>query len=261
MIDVTINALEVDKLSRTVAHMIGQFDWISARAMTNAAKASKAKLAATVFPQIQGGPTAWTRRGLMASFARPDSLTSNVGWNYGDGSFSATFVSKGIGVPSGRYMERLATGGDRQAKSAEIQLRRAGILRDNQFITPASSGIKLNAQGNVLGPEYKQILSRLGVETPGSTQSAKGAGSRGRTAAKRKKADFFVMRDSSGQVKYIARRIGVGQRGFVPALFVVDQPNYERRIDIKGVAFGEYRKVFPVEFGKALDYELMRRAR
>lgn len=278
----SIDSSQVNNLSLTLARVIGQYDWIAARAMTNAAKAAKAQLAEEVLPRIAGGATAWTKRGLMASFASPNNLTSNVGWNYGDGSFKETgFTGKGMGVPSGRYMGIQAAGGDRSAKSFELALRRAGLIRSDQFVTPASSGVKLNSFGNLTGGQYQQILSRLNVQNVGSIQSARGAGSRGRTATKRAALDYFMMYGDAGDgARFIAKRVGSGpkggtgkgshqpgrpqtsgyRRGFVPALFVVDHPNYESRFDIRGIALREYSRVFPVEFQKALDYEMKRRS-
>ena len=256
----TIDTSEVSAMSKALAGLTGQYNWIVARAMTNSAKAAKAAIAADTFPRIQGGPAGWTRRGLMVSFARPDNLTSNVGFNYGDGSFTATFAGKGMGVPAGRYMEVNTRGGDRRPKSTELQLRRAGIIGPDQFVTPASSGVRLNAQGNVSGPEYQRIVSRLrGFSTAGSDQNApRGAGSRGRSARKRRESDYFVMR-RDGEAQFIAKR--VGKRGFVPALFITDQPNYERRFRIQPVAMAEYQRVFSKEFESALEKEMAYQAK
>ncbi|MEI8251542.1 MAG: hypothetical protein WCF98_10265 [Synechococcus sp. ELA057] len=256
----TVDTAELSAMTRAVAGLTGNYNWIVARAMTNSAKAAKAAISDDIFPRIQGGPAGWTRRGLMVSFASPDNLTSNVGFNYGDGSFSSTFAGKGMGTPAGRYMGVNARGGDRQAKSTEVQLRRAGIIAPDQFVTPASGGLKLNAQGNVSGPEYQRILSRVsGFSSAGSTQNtAKGAGSRGRSARKRKQSDYFVMR-RDGEAQFIAKR--VGKRGFVPALFITDQPNYERRFPVQPIAMAEYRRVFPKEFELALQKELAYQSR
>lgn len=249
----------IGAMNAAVARMIGQYEWIAARSMTNAAKAAKVKLKATILPQIKGGATSWTSRGLMSSFAKPNRLTSNVGWNYGDGAFADSgFTPKSMGVPSGRYMGLLAGGGDRKAKSSELQLRRAGVIRSDQFITPASKGVRLNRYGNLPGPQYQQILSRVKAASgPGYTSSASGSS---RSRSRRAQSDYFAMPGELGDgVRFIARR--VGKRGFIPALFVVDQPNYERKFDIRSVALREYSRVFPVEFEKGLQAELRRRAK
>lgn len=258
----TIDTSEVSAMSKALAGLTGQYNWIVARAMTNSAKAAKAAIAADTFPRIEGGPAAWTRRGLMVSFARHDNLTSNVGFNYGDGSFSDTFSGKGMGTPAGRYMEVNTRGGDRSPKRTEIQLRRAGIIGPDQFVTPASSGIRLNAQGNASASQYQQILSRVkSFSDAGSNQNTK-------NQAKRRQSDYFVMRrDSMGYSRwklgadpvFIAKR--VGRRGFVPALFITDQPNYERRFRIQPVAMAEYQRVFPKEFESALEIEMAYQAK
>ena len=159
-----------------------------------------------------------------------------------------------------------ARGGDRRAKGSELQLRRAGLIGNDQFLVPNAKGVRLNAQGNLPGAEYQRILSRLkGFSAAGSNQNTTtGAGSRGRSAAKRKAADYFLMRYDGGRPgnrytlgaspAFIARR--VGRRGFVPALWITDQPNYERRFPIRVVAEREFARAFPIQFERALAKEL-----
>jgi hypothetical protein len=273
MLTFDVDTAPVDGMSRFMAQLTGQYEWITAKAMTRSAFAARNALREQVIDRIEGGATAWTKRGLMVQMARPDNLVSLVGWNYGDGSFTESgFTSKGIGVPSGRYMERLASGGDRQPKSSELALRRAGVIRRDQFITPASGGLRIDNRGNVPGSVYRQILSRVGVGYEGS-------GGKTTRAATRAKVDFFTRYGEVGEgALYIARRIGPGPqggtgkgsgnpgrprtvgypRGFVPALFVMDVPNYERRFDIQGIALRAFRDAFPVEFQKELLKEINR---
>ena len=279
MIEFTVDTSEITALQKALAVMIGKYDKITAIAMSKAASAAKDKLAADVLPKIQGGATNWTIRGLRYWRADRDRLVAAVGWNYGDNSpTDIGFTPKGSGVPSGRYMENLSRGGDRRPKSTELSMRRAGIIRGDQFITPARDGVTLNAQGNLPGAEYKRILSRIKAAAgPGYTSNATNSK---RSRAKRAQSDFFPRYGQVGEgASYIARRIGEGpkggtgkgsgkpgrpqtvgyKRGFVPALFVVDQPNYERKFDIHGIAWAEYRRVFPGEFSRALWAELAKR--
>lgn len=273
MVTFDVDTAEVDGMSRFMAQLTGQYEWITAKAMTRSAFAARNALREQVIDRIEGGATAWTKRGLMVQMAKPDNLVSLVGWNYGDGSFTESgFTFKGMGVPSGRYMERLASGGDRQPKSSELALRRAGVIRRDQFITPASGGLRIDARGNVSGGQYKQVLSGVGVNYSGS------GGATTRTATKQR-ASFFTRYGEVGEgAMYIARRIGdrpqgnTGKgsgnpgrpatvrypRGFVPALFVMDVPNYERRFDIQGIALRAFRDAFPVEFQKELLTEVNR---
>lgn len=263
-VDLIIDTKQLDAMSRALANLTGQFDWIAARAMTNSAKAARAAVAQQILPKIKGGPTSWTRRGLIASFAKPTNLRSGVGFQYGAGEMrDYGFTPKGMGVPAGRYMEVNSRGGDRRPKSTELALRRTGRIPGDRFLTPASSGVRLNSQGNLPGGQYQQLLSRLQSLPEGSSQNAK-------TGAKRRPIDYFIMRrDGAGYSRwqlgaepvFIAKRVGKGGRGFVPAFFITDQPNYEARFPIKSVAMAEYNRVFAGEFKKALDAELAFRAK
>ena len=300
MIRFEVDTRDLDKLTKWAALATGKFDKIMAIAMSQSAKAAKEQLATRVLPQIQGGATAWTRQGLRywradRSRQQPARISgigtarmvAGVGWNYGDNTpEDLGYTPKGMGVPSGRYMELQATGGSRKPKSTELALRRAGLIRSGQFVSPFSQkaqragGLTVNKQGNVPGPEYRQILSRLKVETPGSTQSASGAGSRGRTAAKKRSTDYFML-SRNGMAEYIARRAGakpkggtgkgthnpgrpqtVGyQRGFVRALHIMDSaPQYRPRFDIHQIAWATFSATFGPEFRQALEAEVFKQA-
>ena len=278
-VSLTVEAAGVSALNVAVSRMIGQYEWIAARAMTNAAKAARSAIASEILPKVKGGATAWTRRGLIVRFASPKSLRAQAGFQYGEGQWSdSEFTRKAGGVAAGRYMGLLASGGDRRPKSTELKLRRAGLIRSDQFVTPASSGVRLNSAGNLSGPEYQRILSR--VKAASGSGFTSNASSSGRSRSRRAQSDYFVRYGQVGEgARYIAARTGPGpkggtgkgtrqrgrpqtvgyKRGFVPALFVVDQPNYERKFDIRSVALREYSRVFPAEFEKALMAELRRR--
>jgi len=251
-----VDTSEITAMEKSLALLIGKYDKITAIAMSKAAAAAKDKLATNVLPRIQGGPTNWTVRGLRYWRADRDRLVAAVGWNYGDNSpTDIGFTPKRRGVPSGRYMENLSRGGDRRPKSAELSMRRAGLIRGDQFITPASKGVTLDAQGNLPGAEYRRILSRIKAAAgPGYTSNATGSK---RSRRRRAQSDFFVRYGQIGEgAMYVARRVG---RGFVPALFITDQPNYERKFDIHGIAWAEYRRVFPGMFRAALWAEQAKR--
>ena len=280
MIRLEADASEIPRLERAAAIALGKLDKISAIAMTRAAAAAKDRLASTVLPRILGGPAPWTVRGLRFWRADRDRLVSAVGWNYGDNSpKDIGFTPKGRGVPSGRYMQIQARGGDRQPKSTELSLRRAGLIRSDQFITPASSGVTLDPQGNLPGFEYRRILSRVKAASGPGYDASSSTSKRSR--AKRADSDYFIRYGRLGEgARYIARRIGEGpkggtgkgsgkpgrpqtvgyKRGFIPALFITEQPNYERKFSVHDIALAEYRRTFPGEFRRALLAEQSRRA-
>lgn len=266
MTSFTVDTIQIDRMSESLARFMGQYEWIAARAMTKGAIAAKQGIAREIFPMIQGGPSPWTRRGLIAKFATKDDLTAMAGFQYGEGKWTdSDFTRKAGGIPAGRYMGINAGGGDRRPKATELALRRAGLIGRDQFITPNKDVLKLNAQGNLPGGQYTQMLSRLrALGTTGN--AAVGAGSRGRSRAKRRQLDYFVMRYEGGRPSrglggepvYIAKRFG---RGFRPAFFITDQPNYEARFPIRPVAIREFSKAFRAEFSAGVDRELARRAK
>jgi hypothetical protein len=186
-------------------------------------------------------------------------------------------------------MEINASGGGRNPKSFELELRRANVLRRNAFIVPNKNLNEIDQHGNLPGSTYTQIGSRIGaLFRPGSTQNApKGAGSRGRTAAKRRVSDYFVMTENRGPSKsdlaratketggdarlakfllggqrkalFIARRVGLGGRGFEPVIWFSDSVKYQARFPIQSVALAEFKKVFPIEFEEGVLIALKKR--
>jgi len=268
---------DISALTKALAQLTGRFDKIAAISMSKSSKAAADKLRTTILPQIKGGATAWTSRGLRNYPATPANLSTAVGWSYGDGNlwqdWSGTTRLAG-GVPSGRYMELLSRGGDRKPKSTELRLRKAGLIKAHQFIVPNRfAGSLINKYGNLPGGEYNRILSRLGAgDTSGSTQNTgKGKGS------KRAVADYFVLRSSGSRPSRwqlgarpsaIAQRAGPGpkggtgkgtgqrgrpqtvgyKRGFIRSLSITEQPNYERKFNIKSIAMSEFRRVFKIQF-------------
>lgn len=259
-----VDVVQINRMQENLARTMGQFEWIAARSMTKGAIAARQGIAREIFPMIQGGPTPWTRRGLITKFAKPNDLTAMAGFQYGEGRFQDdAFSRKAGGIPAGRYMGINASGGDRRPKAFELRLRRSRLIGNDQFVIPNADVLKLNAYGNLPAGQYTQVLSRLRALEVGN--ASQGPGSRGRSGAKRKRLDYFLMRYSGGRPSrelgsepaFIAKRMG---RGFVPAFFITDQPNYERRFPINAVAVREFNRGFADEFQAGVVRELGRRA-
>ena len=281
-VDFTIDSSEVSALNRGLALAIGKFDSIAAGAITTSAIEARKAIRRDVESKVKGGATPWTKRGLIVRYATKDNLRAMVGYQYGGGNWEDDeFTPKGGGVPAGRYMGLNARGGDRRPKATELALRRFGAIRNDQFITPNTRNpvVRLNAQGNVPGGQYQQMLSRVGALAAGSSQNAN---SGKRSTKSRADLDYFVLRRTGGtpsrwqlgaEPSTIAMRAGprpkggtgkgsgnpgrpqtVGyRRGFKPAFNIVDQPNYERRFPIQSVAMREFRRVFPGEFDRRVQ--------
>ena len=293
------NSVDTDKLAVATSRLLGQYEWIAARAMTRGVQGAKQQIERQIFPMIEGGPTRWTRRGLIARYAKRNDLRAAVGFNYDQDKFSKDVIDKlsdsgmptfkGGGVPSGRYMGIGARGGNRVPKSFERQLRASGIIPANGFVVPNKNLQEIDTHGNLPAKMYTQIGSRIrGLSTPGSTQNApRGPGSRNRTARKRKESDYFVFsskrkfsskelaqatREVGGdsrlarfilggqrQGKFIARRVGREKRGFEPVLWFKNNISYPKRFPIQPVAWKEFERIFPVMFRRGVQTSLMKR--
>lgn len=279
---------EISQLQQNLARFMGQFEWITARAMTTAAKASRDAIRREILPMVDGGATRWTRQGLIVQYAKPDDLRSLVGFQYGEGRWTDDeSTRKGGGVPAGRYM---GLSGDRKPKSFELTLRRARVINSGDFVSPRSDWAAVDARGNVKGSKYTQILSRVRASTSGIGDAPRGAGSRGRSGSARASLDYFVARGLEGwgitrwqlgtSPIFIAERAGAGpkggtgkgsgkpgrpqtigyKRGFEPVMSIVDDaPNYERKFPIQSVAMREYQRVFAQAWRAGFEREAARR--
>lgn len=272
-IQLSIDASDLRKADLWLASMSGQLDFVTSRALTATVKSIHANLKGRL-PSAVTAPTRWTTRGLLVKYSTRKDLNAAVGFNYGDGSFADMGRMSSMGVPSGRYMDVLARGGNRQAKSTELALRRTGLMRSDQFITPGGYGIgKPNAAGNVTGGKYMQLLSFFKANRDiGVTSNApQGGGSRGRTAAKRREVSLFIDRRKGAAVMQRTGRgpkggtgIGTGKpgrpqtvgykRSFKAAFWIVNQPRYRVQFPVRQIAERQFRAEIGGHFREALEW-------
>jgi hypothetical protein len=270
----SIDDADIRAADRWLAATTGQLDFVTSRAIGATVKSIHGNLRRQL-PSAIDRPTAWTRRGLLVRYPTRTNLTAAVGFNYGDGSFTDVGNISSMGTPAGRYMDVQARGGSRTAKASERALRRAGLAASDEFLTPANYGVgKLDTFGNVPAARYVQLLSRLRANRDiGTTSNAPiGPGSRGRTAAKRREVDVFVMR-RNGQAAIMQRtgkgpRGGTGfgsgkpgrpqttgyRRGIRPAFFLVRNPRYQVRFPVRQLAMQQFRREIGPNFTAALEW-------
>ena len=233
----TVDSATLDPVTKALSLIARNQNKIAAQAITGATIKAKEAIQSQIFPRIEGGPTRWTQRGLIAFYAQPNDLTAMVGFNYdqpGQGSSpyskkrnidklidSGQSSFKGGGTPSGRYMEINARGGTRSQKSSELQMQRAGITKGKQYLVTNRNLDDLDSHGNLPGPVYQRMLSKIdALQTEGSTQSSK----RPRRGRKNPNYDYFVMRERTSvktvkgnlnarSITRIGRQYGESQTG------------------------------------------------
>ncbi len=277
MIQFEIDPYGLNRAQLWLATVTNQMPFVTSRALTATVK-SIHKDMRRMLPTVVHRPTRWTYRGLLVRYATRNDLTAAVGFNYGDGMF---FEFTG-GVPSGRYMDVLAAGGERRAKSTEAKLRQAGRIQSDQFLTPGGYGIgRPNAFGNIPGPKYVQLLSqmRAGFDIGYTSNAPRGGGSRGRSAAKRREVDLLLRRTPRGSsvVQRTGRRpkggTGKGsgrpgrpqtkgyQRDLKPAFWIVDTPQYQVQFPLRQIAQRQFNAEIGEHFNAALQQAIASRGR
>ena len=259
--------VDVEGITQTLNHLFllseKNIRYMTARAMTRSAQAAQETLKQQMPRYIRGGPVPFTRNSTYVRFANPGNLTAEVGFK--------DWASKG--TPAGRYLSYMATGTPRAAKSTERQLRSAGILRGNEFITPANvTPLRLNAFGNLTGGQYTQVLSRL--KALGQQGYTGNVSSSGRSQSKRSNRDYFV--GSPGGQRGIYVRVGTRPkgkggkgspnggrpataflpRGFHTAFYITRQPRYRATFPITAILNTAFERSWAVELRAAYAAEL-----
>jgi len=271
-IRVDIDSSATQAAARNLADLMGKTDMLTSIAMTRGVIAGRKAIQAQIFPLIRGGPSPWTRRGLIYSKATPKDLRAQVGFNYGGGKFTDNETTRQkSGIPSGRYMRTNARGGDRPAKSSELQLWRSGTLRKNEdYLVPNKNLPEINKYGNLPGPKWQQAIAGIkGFHAPGSGQNVVNKNSKGNKRQRRRaKAEFFLLQErrvngeSFGYTNRftgdqeplaIVRRVGKNRRGFEPVLFVSQVQNYDATFPIQRVAWEAFQKTYGRSFKELVD--------
>jgi hypothetical protein len=242
-LQVTINASGLKPMLEAVITLSNKLDRVTAVAMTRSAKKAQLKLKEEI-PRYIDKPTNWTRNATFLRPAKENRLVVTVGFK----DWSST------GVPAAKYINPQVAGGLRSAKPFESRLRAAGLLGSNQYAVPTGNApLKLNSYGNISGPSYVQLLSRLNAMRE-SGYSANRTGS-ARSTAKRRNVDYFVA-EINGNKALWARK-GKNNRGIVPVFHFIGQaPSYQKRFPVPKIILGVFNASIADELEKAVKEEI-----
>jgi hypothetical protein len=211
MIRFDVDTRDLNKLATKISALRDNLRSDLAKSMNYAAYDAQKKLKAET-PSFVDRPTAWTRNSTFVEKATPQNLSVRLGFkDYASG-----------GTPAAQYLQAVVAGGPRKPKPFERQLQSTGVLRPGEFAVPAGvHPLKLNQHGNLSGPTYVQVLSRLrGFGQQGYTANASGSA---RSASRRRQRDYFVGQPN-GYSRAIYARVGPGLRGFHTAFYITKQP-------------------------------------
>lgn len=163
-------------------------------------------------------PTPFVIRGLrVAKHAKKTDPTAAI-W------FKDVFGRFGEAVED--VLRPQIEGGGRNQKSTERRLRKAGVLRPNEWLI----GVAVNAAGNVPGPEHQRVLSYFRAYHESGFTANRAAGAAGSRAGYR----YHIQPAGSGRAIYRVR----GKRGKPKMIFYIttDAPTYRTRFDFYGEA-------------------------
>lgn len=222
-----------------------------ANAMTSASAAAIARLQERT-PRYISKPTPFTLNNVYTSpkRVRPSELS----------------VEFGFKPISARYLTHLVTGGPRQAKRFELQLRNRNVIRPGQFAIPTgATPLRLNGYGNLAPSKYQQVLSRLGALGFGSESS--NVSKSVRSQAKRTERDYFAA--TIGGYAGIYARLGKRPkgngkgrpitsnlpRGFHTVFYITGAPRYRRLFPVPTILRESFQNAFPDALAQAIRAE------
>jgi hypothetical protein len=242
-IDFKIEAKGLAEMQAFLLAMQGKANRPAAVAMTRTARIVEQRAKKIADQYIQGGPTKWTQNATFIRPAKPDRLTVEMGFK--------DYSSKG--VPAAQYLQSIAAGGARKPKPFENRLRSRGILGSGEYAIPA--GIKplgLDTHGNLPGPQYMQMLSRMqALRNVGSMQNATGSK---RSRRKQAQRAYFVTTVGGNRGIYIREK---GSREIKPAFTFINQaPKYTPTFPIAKGMMQAWEENFPKEFERAIADEM-----
>ena len=182
MLQITLDTSDLSRVTDQLHLLTEQnISYMTAKAMTRSGYAAQQTLRTSMGRYIQGGPTPFTYNSTFVKIARPNNLSIEVGYRQ----------EANKGTAAGRYLNPMTVGGTRPYKSTERQMQRSGLLRSGEYLMPTGvHPLTLNSHGNLSGPVYMRVLSRLkGLYEMGFTANV--SLSR-RSQRKRAQSDFFI---------------------------------------------------------------------
>lgn len=199
------------------------------------ARASEMSTIAGVFDR----PTPFTIKSILYKKASADNLTYRI--------FVRDEASRS-GTPPATYLRPQVHGGPRRAKPFEMLLRRAGVMRPDEFAIPAI-GIKRNAYGNLPAATLSKILSQMKARRDTAQNTTK------RSAKRNKKGEKYFLPNEATRRRLprgIYERLEGGKIRAV-LLFVSSAPHYRKRYEFGRAARVKAQRVFGPHFKRAFD--------
>jgi len=235
MFEISVKALNVDKLQRQFSFLGDSVPKWVALGMTQTAKQSK-QAVQQAMPMYIDQPTPWTRRSLFFFPAEKDDLRAAVAFKWEFGRRSRREIGM-FDAPAA--LRSQVYGEDRKLKGFEKTLQRAGVSPPGKpFLIPTQFA-DVDRYGNVTTAFINKVFysgSRGGTaDMQPFSRGAKKSRSRDARAGIR----YFVHPNKTGIYRTVpSSNIGGGRarNRILPIFIFSGQPHYRSRFDFHGIA-------------------------
>lgn len=214
-----------------------QIRFATAVALTKTAKLAQAAVVDELRSRFDR-PTPYTLKSLYIKPATKQNLQAMV-----------YLKDQAIGGKNNKSLAEIIghqfTGGTRIRKRIEAAFTRAGLISANEFLVPGEAA-KLDQYGNLSKGQTVQVMSQVKVGADALAYKTNSLRSK-----KNVKAAGAMFWSVGGKLpRGVWMRDGLGVK---PVLLVIQQPQYQRRIDMNKIVQGVVDKKFSSEFKSALD--------
>lgn len=213
-----------------------QLPFATAKALTQTGQKVKLAVTATIQRSFDR-PTKYTLGSVFMKPATKANLVCEVNLK--------NWASKG--APPSVYLAPQVYGGNRQPKSSEKIMRRAGVLPGGMFWVPAS-GATMDRYGNMSTGQIVQVMSAL--KSFPETGYLANRSSRLGARANKNASNFFVGKPAGGYLP-----LGVYLRtksGLKPIMIFINSPHYSKLLPFFETVHEVYDANFQAIFNQAL---------
>lgn len=169
----------------------------------------------------------------------------------------------GKGTPPVKFLKPQIFGGNRNAKSSEVQMREKGILKDDMYWVPGK-GVRLNSYGNITGAQMVKILSAIQAFREVGYFANQTAESLKRN--KRAMKNLIVIKDFNNRSKLlpgvyqltkpVRTKSGTRYKGLKPILIFIKKPTYKPRFRFYDVGQSIFDREINERFTQSMQYAL-----
>lgn len=251
MIELNMNTADFEEFLRNLNELeVRQLPFALSKALTQSAIDSR-NHTRDQMRKIFDRPRPYTINSMLISAARKDRLEAKVYYD----------ETKDHGTPASEYLKPNTFGGARLPKKSETQLRKAGVIGDNEFIIP-SAAVPRDQYGNARTSEIIRILSAFRATFDTKQRSAI-YGKTNDKSSRRKGIEYILGYSMSG-----TRRLNAETKkgktifkrtpsGLIPMYFITNHaPVYKPIFSFEDIVKSKFNECIGSNFNAAFEYAM-----